>query len=66
MQVVFRSFILDSISFPTMFLLEVFFCIFMQHYLVSVNTNRMGSVGVKLFVYFSFVLYTDFPSSGRI
>ena len=57
-QVVFQRFILDSISFPTRFLLEVLFYMFLQHCVLSVNTEEIGWVGVKFFVYFSFNLYT--------
>ena len=65
-QVVVQRYILGSISFTTRFLLEVFFWIFMQHCFVSVNTERKGWVGVKLFVYFSFILYTDSFNDGNM
>ena len=62
-QVVFRRFIFDSISFLTRFLLEVFSAFLKCN---IGNADRIACVGVKLFVYFCFILFTGFHSHGRI
>ena len=53
------------------FSLRGIFCVFkMQHCHVSINAERIGCVVVKLFVFFSFILFTGFIgfylSHGRI
>ena len=63
----FKDSFLTALVFLQGFSLGGIFCIFkVQHCHVSINTERIGCVGVKLFVYFSFILFNGFPSHGRI
>ena len=65
----------EDLFLTALVLLQVFswsiFCVFkMQHCHVSINAERIGCVVVKLFVFFSFILFTGFIgfylSHGRI